>query len=150
MHGVSLQKSPSAIKRVARAQEPKDSERVERIRDAIKQAGVDYLVAISPQNIRMLTGYWPVVATSVALFGRSNSVLIVPEDEAHLTSVAWVEEVRTFEAGSATSLASPVEHLSCELIKIAHEIPQGKFAIDEQETVVPTPYPHVFARSAHA
>ena len=46
---------------------------------------MDAIVSTFPSNILMLTGYWPVVGTSIAVATRDGAMdLVVPRDEENL------------------------------------------------------------------
>ena len=79
----------------------RDEDRIVSIRGALREANLDALAATLPANVLLLSGYWPVVGTSLALATRHGRVaLLVPEDERALASDGWAEEVWTFKPGS--------------------------------------------------
>ena len=45
---------------------PRDPERLDRLQTAMEEAGLDAIVCSLPQNVLLLTGYFPVVGTSLA------------------------------------------------------------------------------------
>src|SRR5438477_342865 len=60
----------------------RDAERLERIQLALREARLDALVCALPSNVLLVSGYWPVVGTSVAVATRDGAVgLAVPDDE---------------------------------------------------------------------
>ncbi|NJL92883.1 MAG: aminopeptidase P family protein, partial [Anaerolineae bacterium] len=69
--------------------------RLARLREAMRQAGIDALVCRLPENVMFLTDYWPHHGFSVAVFSQSGEpLLFVPEIEAPYAAQAWatVEE----------------------------------------------------------
>src|ERR1041384_524966 len=85
----------------------RDRERIRRVSDALREAGRDALVCFLPINVLFLSGYWPVVGTSIALAtSDSRIVLLVPEDESQLASSAGADEVGTFRPGSLDRINS--------------------------------------------
>ncbi len=63
----------------------RDAERIDRLQVGMKEAGLDALVCTLPADVLLLTGYFPVVGTSVAVVTRDCEVLLlVPEDEQEL------------------------------------------------------------------
>ncbi|HEV7216825.1 MAG TPA: M24 family metallopeptidase [Chloroflexota bacterium] len=85
------------------------TERVARIRSALQDVGLDALVCSLPTNVLLLSGYWPVVGTAVAVATRDGRVAVLaPEDEEELARQGWATEVRTYHPGSLSSLTSPV------------------------------------------
>jgi Xaa-Pro aminopeptidase len=90
--------------------ERSDAARVERIARALSEAGMDALVCALPVNVLLLSGYWPVVGTSVAVAARGGSVqILAPEDEEDLAKHGHADEVRTFAPGSLFELKSAAE-----------------------------------------
>lgn len=83
-----------------------------RIAEALQDAGLDALMCTLPTNVLMLSGYWPVVGTAMAVATRDGRVVVLaPEDERDLASRGWAAEVRTFQPGSLTRLVRPTEVL---------------------------------------
>lgn len=86
------------------------SERLERIRAALPKHNLDALVCTFAEDVLLLTGYFPVVGTAVAVATKDGKVAcLAPEDEADLARSGWATEVRTYQPGSLTQLISPVE-----------------------------------------
>jgi len=83
----------------------RDAERIERIGQALRTAGMDALVCALPSNVLLLSGYWPVVGTSVAVATRDGGVgLVVPADEQDLAAVGWADVLERFTPGSLDAL----------------------------------------------
>jgi Xaa-Pro aminopeptidase len=73
----------------------RDRDRIDRIRGALREAGLDALICALPSNVLLLSGYWPVVGTSVAIATRDGAVgLILPKDEAELGTAGWARRDR--------------------------------------------------------
>jgi len=105
----------------------RDGERICRVARALEEAGVDALVCALPMNVLMLSGYWPVVGTSLAVFTREGrATLLVPEDESELARKGWADDVRTFSAGSLEELKSVVECVRGPLAEAAGEMGLGR------------------------
>jgi len=76
---------------------PIDQLRLDRARSALREAGLDALVCRLPENVLLLSGYWPMSGFSLLVFPtEADPVLIAPESEADLAADSWVEDVRTF------------------------------------------------------
>lgn len=94
-------------------------ERKQRIHDALAEHRVDVLICALPMNVLMMSGYWPVVGTGVAIaFAGGSIILLIPEDEADLAALGWADEVHTFQpsslqtlAGAADAVAEPLSNL---------------------------------------
>src|SRR5690348_2381856 len=88
-----------------RVEATRDDERVERIAQALQSAGMDALVCALPSNVLLLSGYWPVVGTSVAVATREGGIgLAIPADEYDLAAVGWADVVERFTPGSLDAL----------------------------------------------
>ena len=67
----------------------RDHERIARIKRALDTRGLDVLVCGLRANVLLLSGYWPVIGSALAVATRDGSVgLIVPADEVELASAA--------------------------------------------------------------
>ncbi len=79
----------------------RDNERVSRITLALELNGLDAVVCSLPGNVLLLTGYWPVVGTAIAVATAAGRVgLVAPRDEKDLVERGWADEVVLFDAGS--------------------------------------------------
>ena len=104
-------------------------DRIQRIRQALRDAHLDALVCSFPSNVLMLSGYWPVVGTSVAVASADGRVIvIVPEDEAQLASRGWAE-VRTFSPSSLDQLTTACEQLVEPLRAVLQELKVERGAV---------------------
>jgi Xaa-Pro aminopeptidase len=88
----------------------RDAERVERVRMALREAGWDALVCSLPADVLLLTGYWPVVGTALAVVTREgHTALLAPEDERELAEQGGADVLRTFQPGSLKDLRNATE-----------------------------------------
>src|SRR5579884_2766497 len=102
---------------------PRDSERIERVQRALNEAQVDGLICTLPIYVLLLTGYWPVVGTSVAIFTRGGEVqLLAPEDERDLAQKSWADKVRYFKPASLDELRSAEDAIRDPLREAASEL----------------------------
>ena len=82
----------------------KDLERIERTRKAMAQQHLDALVCRLPEDIVMLTGYWPMNGFAFLIFPvEKDPILIAPVPEEELAREGWVADVRTFKWGLVDS-----------------------------------------------
>jgi Xaa-Pro aminopeptidase len=108
----------------------RDNQRIERNAQALKDAGLDALVCALPMNVLLLSGYWPVVGTSIAIFtGDSGVTLLIPEDEKELASGGWADNLKTFTPGSLTRLASLQDAVRGPLLEIVNALGLGNARI---------------------
>jgi Xaa-Pro dipeptidase len=82
----------------------KDPQRVSLNRQVLLAAGLDAVVCAQPANVMLLSGYCPVVGTSIAIATPTSVTLIVPKDEKDLADAGWADDVRTFNHGSLDQL----------------------------------------------
>ena len=82
-----------------------DTERRSRIADALHRAGLDAVVCALPKHVLLLSGYWPVVGTAVAVATRDGATgLLAPEDELALARQGRATELASFATGSLHDL----------------------------------------------
>jgi Xaa-Pro aminopeptidase len=83
----------------------RDEERIERVAQALDEAGLDAVIVALPTHVLMLSGYWPVVGTSLAIALRDRRlVLVVPKDEVALAATGFADEILSFSPGSLDRL----------------------------------------------
>jgi len=71
--------------------------RLQQLRSLMPREGLDALVCRLPENVVLLTGYWPVVGRSAAVLTLEHGpILLAPEMEAYAIQGAWAEDVHTF------------------------------------------------------
>src|SRR5579884_1643498 len=98
------------------------NERIARVVHDLVADNLDAIVCAIPANVLMLSGYWPVVGTAVAIVTRDGvCVALAPEDERELAARGWAE-VRTYQPGSlgqlinvTTAITDPLKRLGDEL-----------------------------------
>ena len=82
------------------------------LQQALNAAGLDAVVCSSASEVLLLTGYWPIMADTVALFTRSGEThLIVPEDELELASQMSAATITSYEPESLAELTNPIPRL---------------------------------------
>ncbi len=68
----------------------RDRERYLRLTQGLRARDLDAVVCAFPSNVLLLTGYWPVVGTAMALATcNSEIVILAPDDEGELTKQRW-------------------------------------------------------------
>ncbi len=118
-------------------------ERVERIRRALHDEQWDLLVCALPKNVLLLSGYWPVVGTGVAVAASDGRIsLLVPEDEEDLAKSGWADEVRTFKPGSLQKLITTAEAIGSPLQEILNGLSKEpvRAGFEDRETSEPASY----------
>lgn len=100
---------------------PIDHERLQRARAALDHANLDAVVCRLPENMLLLSGYWPMNGLAALLFPASGEpILFAPHPEAELAGASWVKDVRLFAWGLADS-GDPFENLGALLQQAASE-----------------------------
>jgi Xaa-Pro aminopeptidase len=119
----------------------RDTKRIEINRQALKDAGLDAVVCALPMNVLLLSGYWPVAGTSIAIFTSDQQVtLLVPEDEKELADDGWADEVSTFSTGSLTELKSPIQAVEPVLEEIGSRLGKAKIGFESDVISEPVSY----------
>jgi Xaa-Pro aminopeptidase len=86
-----------------------DSERHARTTTDVLASSHDALVCSSATEILLLTGYWPVMSASVAVFSSEGQVKVVlPEDEVALAQQTSSAELIPYTPGGLHTLESPM------------------------------------------
>ncbi len=121
----------------------KNAERVDRIQSALRKNQWDLVICALPKNVLLLSGYWPVVGTGVAIASSDGRVsLLVPEDEEDLAKNGWAEEVHTFKPGSLEKLITAAEAIRAPLGELLKSFSTGNVhvAFEANETSEPASY----------
>lgn len=96
-----------------------DSERHDRIQSALAKSALDVLVCSSSTEVLLLTGYWPVIGASVAIFTAAGNVYaIVPEDEEQLARATSSADIIPYRPSSLDRLVTPIHALAGPLSSI--------------------------------
>lgn len=119
------------------------NERVRLIQEELQRAGLDALVTGLPTNVLLLSGYWPVLGTAVALVSRSGKVgLTAPEDERDLAQRAWADELHFFGPSSLEDRRDALELMRGTLAKCLRVIEPGtgQVGLEAGPVTEPSPY----------
>ena len=113
------------VTRPGRHAEP-DRERIDRVRQALQHGGLDAVVCALPKNVLLLSGYWPVVGTSVAIATRDGRIaLAVPADEQQLAEQGWADDLLTFTPGSLRAMQRAGDAVRAPLAKLCRTMRLG-------------------------
>lgn len=130
-----------------------DAIRIERNRKAIENHKLDGLVCALPSQVLLLSGYFPVVGSSIAIATAEKTLLLVPEDEKDLAGLGWADEVRPFESASLEWIKTIGEALLPALSELLHGagLARGRIGYEALEWVQPSSYVagHVFGQGMH-
>src|SRR3954471_7517447 len=121
----------------------RDLERIDRIRRSLAAFGLDALACARPSNVLMLSGYWPVVGTAVALATADGRVAVVaPKDEEGLAREG-AANVYPFEPASLQELRTAREAIRGPLADAARALGIGRgrrVGHDAAAAFEPSPY----------
>jgi Xaa-Pro aminopeptidase len=120
-----------------------DKLRLERIGHALRQSDLQAFICALPSNVLLLSGYWPVVGTTLALATREGRTLVLaPEDERELAEAGWADEVRTFEPGSLAVIRTASAAVCAPLRAASHDlgIERGRIGFEGEAAFEPASY----------
>lgn len=112
--------------------------------EALRQQGLDAVVCGAPPNILMLTGYWPVIGTSVSVQRADGShCIILPADEA-----AFAPETGavTYQPSTLDKLTTAREAIREPLLDALSSLArsQARIGIETSPVLVPAPYASLY------
>ena len=123
-----------------------DPRRRESVLRSIDRAGLHAIACFSPSNVLLLTGYWPVMGSSVALVTREGEAFVVlPEDEVELAEATSDATLIPYEVVTLERLTRPYEALAGPLRELAAKAPlqDGRLGSDLGDDVQASPYQSV-------
>lgn len=107
-----------------------DCDRKQRIVDALKTSSFDALVCGSASDVLLLTGYWPVIAASIAVFTSDGDVqIILPEDEVELAEKTSAAKLNPYKPTDLATLKTPIEALADPLRDLTSRLKLSKARI---------------------
>jgi Xaa-Pro aminopeptidase len=121
----------------------KDPERKKRIFNALESTALRALICFSSADVLLLSGYWPVMGSSVAIFQRDGHVtVLLPEDELDLAMATSEAELVAYRPATLHSITTPaealVEPIRCLSPKL--DIRTGEVGTALEEGRQPSPY----------
>ncbi len=85
----------------------------------MKHAGLNAIVAVSASDVLLLTGYWPIFSTSIAILTAEGEChAIVPTDEMELAEKSANAHLTAYDPESKDKLTDPVQELRAPLGKL--------------------------------
>ncbi|HYX27329.1 MAG TPA: Xaa-Pro peptidase family protein [Pyrinomonadaceae bacterium] len=130
---------------------PRDPERVLRIVNGLREHQLDALICALPINVLLLTGYCPIVGTSIAVITRDSEIVIVaPDDDVALASAGGADEVKSFRSGSLDLLQSVTDSVRGSLRDVLHKLKleNARIGVEYDEVSQPITYAamHLYGR----
>jgi Xaa-Pro aminopeptidase len=123
-----------------------DPERHKSILNVIQSNDFAALASFSPTEVLLLTGYWPVMGSSVAMFTRAGKVcVLVPEDELELAQATSAAEIISYKPSTLHQMSEPAEALLQPLMELAACCPlnNGPIAVHLSDASQPASYQSV-------
>jgi Xaa-Pro aminopeptidase len=120
-----------------------DLERISRIVNTLEQSGLDGVVCFLPTNVLLLSGYWPVVGTAIAIASRQGEIsLVVPADELSLAERGWAKEIHIFESGSLQTMHRAIDGARRPLVEALRGLglTRGRLGIESGPGFEPASY----------
>jgi Xaa-Pro aminopeptidase len=120
-----------------------DDERNVAIVSALGNSHLHGLVCCDPTSVLLLTGYWPVLGTSVAIFAGDGSVaVIVPEDEVEIAGGSTAARIIPYKPSQMKRLECPIQALSKPIgLALASRSLSGKtLGVELRQTMQPASY----------
>ena len=98
-------------------------ERIARIQDALKSANLDAVICTLPSSVLMLSGYWPVIGTGMAVATADGIVAVLaPQDEVQFAEHGWASRIDAFSPGALDKITTPALAASDPLRKLLHDL----------------------------
>ena len=100
----------------------RDEVRVRRLKEQMRQAGLDFLILRLPENVLYATGYWPIFGASMAVVPLDGEATVFHIDgEQVFVADGWVTDVRPYKYFDLTALANPNRSLAAMLADLWKE-----------------------------
>jgi Xaa-Pro aminopeptidase len=120
-----------------------DPERQKRTMATLAASRHDAVICWAPTEVLLLTGYWPVMGSSLAIFTASGEVkVIVPEDEVELAEKTSSAEIVPYKPAGLHTLASPLQLLKEPLGCVVKDLSlsHAKIGLQLSQGVQPSSY----------
>ncbi len=103
-----------------------DGERRHALLLELDQENLDALVCFAPEDVLLISGYWPVMASSLAMLARGGAVhVILPEDELELAKATAEADFTTYKPETLDRIATVTEALEEPVRRLAEQVPLG-------------------------
>ena len=120
-----------------------DDERRNAIVNTLGNSHFHGLVCCDPTSVLLLTGFWPVLGTSVVIFAADGNVaVIVPEDEVEIADGSTSARIIPYKPSQLKSLECPIRALSGPLrLALSSLSLSGKIlGVEFRQTMQPASY----------
>lgn len=120
----------------------RDEQRLDRLKEALGEACLDALVCARPSNVLLLSGYWPVVGTSIAIATASGEVAVIaPRDEMELAERGH-GAVYPFSPGSLEDITCARQAVRAPLFRVIQSLglERARFGYERDAGFEPSSY----------
>ena len=89
-----------------------DADRKDRVTKTLAESHLDAMICNSASAVLLLTGYWPVMGASVAVFTKDGDVhVVLPEDEVELAQRTSDAGLVPYQPSTLAALSTPIDAL---------------------------------------
>jgi len=120
-----------------------DTERMERIAAVLRENELNALMCSIPSHVLLLTGYWPVMADTVALFTADREMhLVLPEDEEEIAAQMSAALRTGFHPGSLTRITNAEKAVSQQLVDLIRSLglDRARIGVERRASLGPSSY----------
>ena len=103
-----------------------DRQRQDALLEELNRENLAALVCFAPEDVLLLSGYWPVMASSLAVLSREGALhVILPEDELELAQATAQADFLSYKPHSLERLSTVTEALEDPVHELARKLPLG-------------------------
>jgi Xaa-Pro aminopeptidase len=120
-----------------------DPDRRSRVIAMLREEKLDALICSSPTQVLLLTGYWPVIGNSIAIFTAEGEVLVLlPEDEHEVAANSSDAVLTDFSPEQLHSLTKPKDAIGKPLTSLCRKlsITQARVGMELEQDLQPASY----------
>jgi Xaa-Pro aminopeptidase len=120
-----------------------DPERHSRVISMLREEKLDALICSAPTQVLLLTGYWPVIGNSIAVFTVDGEVrVLLPEDEHEIASHSSNAVLTDFHPELLHILTTPKEAIEKPLTHLCRKlsITQARVGMELEQNLQPASY----------
>ena len=120
-----------------------DPERHSRVIAMLRKEKLDALLCSAPTQVLLLTGYWPVIGNTIAIFTVDGEVhVLLPEDEHEIAANSSNAVLTDFIPEQLQILTTPKEAIEKHLTYLCRKlaITQGRVGMELEQNLQPASY----------
>lgn len=103
-----------------------DGQRQSALRGEVHREDLAAIVCFAPEDVLLLSGYWPVMASSLAVLTREGALhVILPEDEVELAMATAQADFIPYKPHSLEQISTVTEALEQPIRQLAEKLPLG-------------------------